>query len=87
MLNWRSAGRGDDFIVSSPVPRDLAFRRSGGQRAQVSTDGGRRWGTLETLRVGNRRATPEDVTHLRWRVSDADAAIGKGTFSFAAVVR
>ncbi|WP_379547075.1 hypothetical protein ACFCW2_13315 [Qipengyuania sp. DSG2-2] len=87
MLHWRAPGRGDDFVVSSQVPRDLAFRRSGGQDAKVSIDGGRTWGTLDRLRVGNRRATPEDVTHLRWHVSDAEAALGRGSVSFAAVVR
>ncbi len=87
MLRWRSPGRGKDFVMSSRLPRDLAFRRSGGQNAKVSIDGGRNWGKLNTLRIGNRRATPEDVTHLRWHVSDADAAIGRGAVSFAAVVR
>lgn len=87
MLHWRSPGRGKDFVVSSRLPRDLAFRRSGGQDAKVSIDGGRSWGGLDTLRIDNRRATAEDVTHLRWHVSDADAAMGRGTVSFAAIVR
>ena len=87
MLHWRAPGRGDDFVVSSRVPRDLAFRRSGGRGAAVSIDGGKTWGALVDMRVGSRRATAEDVTHLRWHVSDAEAALGSGTVSFAAVVR
>ncbi|WBY15588.1 hypothetical protein PF049_08175 [Erythrobacteraceae bacterium WH01K] len=87
MLHWKAPGRDRDFVVSSKLPRDLAFRRSGGRDARVSIDGGKSWGRLEELRAGNRRATREDVTHLRWYVSDAEAALGSGTVSFAAVVR
>lgn len=87
MLEWNAPGRGQAFVVSSRLPRDLAFRRSGGMNPQVSTDGGKRWGTLGTLRIGNRVAAPEDVTHLRWHVSDAEAALGRGTLTYSAIVR
>ena len=87
MLEWTAAGKPDSFVVSSRVPRDLAFKRSGGVAAQVSIDGGLSWGTLDTLRIGKRRATPEDVTHLRWRVSNADAAQGRGMLTYSAIVR
>lgn len=87
MLEWSAPGRPDAFVVSSRVPRDLAFRRSGGMQPQVSTDGGRNWGELGTLRIGARKATPEDVTHLRWYVSDAEAALGRGMLTYSAIVR
>ena len=87
MLEWTAPGRPDAFVVSSRVPRDLAFRRSGGMNPQVSIDGGRNWGELGTLRAGNRKATPEDVTHLRWHVSDAEAALGRGMLTYSAIVR
>lgn len=87
MLEWNSPGRPDGFVVSSRVPRDLAFRRSGGMQPQVSTDGGRSWGELGMLRIGQRKATPEDVTHLRWYVSDAEAALGRGMLTYSAIVR
>ncbi|OZA93829.1 MAG: hypothetical protein B7X57_03695 [Erythrobacter sp. 34-65-8] len=87
MLEWTAPGRPDAFVVSSRVPRDLAFRRSGGMNPQVSTDGGKSWGELGTLRIGQRKATPEDVTHLRWHVSDTEAALGRGTMTYSAIVR
>jgi hypothetical protein len=87
MLEWSAPGRPDAFVVSSRVPRDLAFRRSGGMHPQVSVDGGKSWGTLGAIRIGTRKATPEDVTHLRWHVSDADAALGRGTLTYSAIVR
>ncbi len=86
MLEWSAPVR-DGFVVSSRVPRDLLFRRSGAMEAQVSIDGGRSFGPLAALRIGSRRATPEDVTHLRWRVSDADAANGRGMLTYSAIVR
>lgn len=87
MLEWNAPGRKHSFAVSSRVPRDLAFQRSGGKAPQVSIDGGRNWGTLANLRIGSRRASPEDVTHLRWQVSDAEAALGSGVLSYSAIVR
>ena len=87
MLEWTAPGRKDRFTVSSRVPRDLAFQRSGGQAPQVSIDGGRSWGDLDGMRIGARRASPEDVTHIRWQVSDAEAALGRGVLSYSAIVR
>ena len=87
MLEWHAPGKADNFVVTSRVPRDLAFKRAGGKRAQVSTDGGKSWGELGVLRIGSRKATAEDVTHLRWYVSDADAALGKGLLTYSAIVR
>ncbi len=87
LLEWTAPGKADSFVVSSRIPRDLAFKRSGAMAAQVSIDGGRNWGVLETLRIDNRRATPEDVTHLRWHVSNADAAQGRGILTYSAIVR
>jgi len=87
MLEWTAPGRKDSFTVSSRVPRDLAFQRSGGHAPQVSVDSGKTWGALASMRVGGRRASPEDVTHLRWQVSNAEAALGRGILSYSAIVR
>lgn len=87
MLEWNAPGKTDKFVVTSRIPRDLAFRRAGGKHAQVSIDGGRNWGELGLLRAGNRKATAEDVTHLRWHVSNADAALGRGMLTYSAIVR
>lgn len=87
MLQWSAPRRSESFTVSSRIPRDLAFQRSGGHAPEFSIDGGRNWGQLEDLGIGARRASPEDVTHLRWRVSDADASLGRGILSYSAIVR
>lgn len=87
MLRWNAPERDDRFIVTSPVPRDLAFKRSGGQTAEVSIDGGKTWGNLAEMKIGARRASPEDVSHIRWQVSRIEAQRGKGVLSFSATVR
>ncbi|MBB3033064.1 hypothetical protein [Alteriqipengyuania lutimaris] len=86
MLAWRSP-RDAPFTISSRVPRNLAFRASGGATAQVSVDGGRTWGTLASLRVEGRPATSADVTNIRWDVANPRAAKGRGVFTYSAVVR
>lgn len=87
LLAWSAPGNSGRFVVASPVPRDLAFKRTGGGVAEVSVDGGNNWGELSELRMGARRASPEDVTHLRWQVSREEALRGKGVLSFSATVR
>ena len=83
VLEWRTASPDRRYTVQSAVPRTLAFQRAGNEAVEVSTDGGRNWGDLGTLKVGSRYATAEDVTHLRMRVAGAP----KGRMTFSAVVR
>ena len=92
MVEWQASGdaRGS-FAVTSPIPRSLSFQRTSHERTEVSVDGGRNWGELGTLTVrdadGTRLASPEDVTHLRWRVSPRDAVRGRGRVTYSAIVR
>lgn len=83
VLRWRTDKAAKGFTVESAVPRTLAFQRAGSDAVEVSTDGGRNWGELGALRMGQRFASAEDVTHLRLRV--AGAASGRMTYS--AIVR
>jgi hypothetical protein len=72
VVNWRNQG-------ARPL-RDLALSIPGTVRIdpddpsmEVSVDGGTRWGHIGDLWLatplgGTRRATAEDVTHIRWAV-------------------
>jgi hypothetical protein len=84
VLEWRAAPRGRGFTVESAVPRPLAFQRAGNDAVEVSTDNGRNWGRLGSLRVGNRLASAEDVTHLRLQVPGSAPA---GRMTYSAIVR
>lgn len=86
VVSW-SGGDTAGFFVTNPVPRSIAFQPgSGNASEEVSIDGGRSWGQIDTLMVhdhdGWRRALPEDVTHVRWR------AAGKaGQITYRGMVR
>lgn len=91
MVEWRAADSDAPVIVSSAVPRPLAFQRSSSDAMEVSVDGGRSWGRLGTIRIGagddRRLASPEDVTHLRWRFAEDGAAARAGRVTYSAIVR
>ena len=84
VLEWRAPGPGRGFTVESAVPRPLAFQRAGSDAVEVSTDNGRNWGRLGNLRIGQRIASAEDVTHLRLRVPASTPA---GRMTYSAIVR
>lgn len=87
VLRWYRMGGDGGFTVTNPLPRSVQFQGSAHGDEEVSIDGGRTWGKLAALRVGNRIATPEDVTHVRWRVDPRTAARGQGRIAYSAIVR
>jgi len=87
VVSWHRTGGQGGFTVTNPLSRKVYFQGSADGREEVSIDGGRSWGKLDALRVGDRLATPEDVTHVRWRVPAAEAARGSGQITYSAIVR
>ena len=93
VVRYRNAGKApvQGFAVTNPVPATLRIEPD--QPAmQVSVDGGRSWGRLDMLSVptplgGTRRATAEDVTHVRWAVPAPLRPGTGGRISYRAVVR
>jgi len=84
VVSWRRAGPGGRFTVTNPLPRGLYYQGSANEDEEVSVDGGRSWGKLGDLRIRDRLATPEDVTHVRWRVASPAPA---GRIAYSAIVR
>lgn len=91
MVAWQAERDRKAFTVSSPIPKHLSFKRSASDQQVVSIDGGKNWARLADLTVTNgrhtRRASVEDVTHLRWRIPASVAARGSGKITYSAVVR
>jgi hypothetical protein len=87
VVSWTRMGGRGSFTVTNPLPSKVYYQGSADGREEVSLDGGRNWGKLDTLRVGDRLATPEDVTHVRWRVPADEAARGSGQITYSAIVR
>lgn len=91
VVTWQRVSPGANgtgsFTVTNPLPRAIAYQTSARDDEEVSIDGGRTWGKLGMLRVGSRMATPEDVTHVRWRITPTTAAKGRGQIAYSGIVR
>ncbi len=87
VVSWYRMGGTGAFTVTNPLPRSVYFQGSADGSEEVSLDGGKSWGKLEHLRIGDRHATPEDVTQVRWHVPATEAARGAGEITYSAIVR
>ena len=87
LVNWYMLGGSGGFTVVNAIPAGLAYQGSADGGEDVSVDGGKNWGKLAQLHIGARSATPEDVTHVRWRVSPQQALNGAGRIAYAGFVR
>lgn len=87
VVTWYKMGGDGGFTVTNPLPRAIAYQASARDDEQVSVDGGRSWGKIGALRIGDRLASPEDVTHVRWRVPASRAARGRGLIAYSGIVR
>ncbi|QGN56233.1 hypothetical protein GKE62_01560 [Novosphingobium sp. Gsoil 351] len=92
VVSWSAPqGRGERLTITNPLPRTIAYERSAQGTEDVSVDGGRSWGKLDTLRVKDgsvwRYATPQDVTHIRWNVPPQLALAGSGRLTWSGIVR
>lgn len=93
IVRYRNEGHApvDSFVVTNPVPSTLRID-PGDPSMLVSIDNGRNWGQLGTLSLptalgGTRRATADDVTHVRWTVPQAIRPGDEGRISYRATVR
>jgi hypothetical protein len=87
VVSWTRTGGEGSFTITNPLPRAIAYQASARDNQEVSVDGGRSWGKLSELRIGSRPATPEDVTHMRWRIPALNAARGQGQIAYSGIVR
>lgn len=83
MIDWTGAEARKGTVVRSAIPPTLAFQRGSSDALEVSVDGGRTWGRIGDLRIGDRLAAPEEVTHVRLRVHGKTA----GRMTYSAIVR
>ena len=75
------------FTITNPMPRAISYQADAREDGEVSVDGGRTWGKLGMLQIGSRLATPEDVTHIRWRIPAESVARGRGNIAYSGIVR
>lgn len=94
VLRYRNAGTApaSNFSVTNPLPATVSFRDTGAGQARYSVDGGRKWGSLSTLKLRERAgkwrsARPDDVTHVRWTFRQPLPAGASGKLTFRGTVR
>ena len=95
VLDYRNTGTQPlgNVVLDNPVPQQLAYRSAaqGSPTPEVSVDG-HTYGELSALRVrtaagGLRPASPDDVTHVRWRLTSPITAGSHGQLAFQAVLK
>lgn len=93
IVNWRNAGERplSALSLSNPVPETVRIKADD-PNMQVSVDGGLHWGRIDQLWMptalgGTRRATTEDVTHIRWAMPGTVSPGQSGRISYRGVVR
>ena len=87
VLRWQRRQGTGGFTITNPMPRAIAYQDSSLDDEDVSIDGGKTWGRLGQLKIGNRLASPEDVTHVRGRISPKVEALGRGQIAYSGIVR
>ena len=82
----------ENFVVTNPIPAEVAFAGNESAGAEVSVDGGKTFGPLAALKVAaadgkSRAAVAADVTHVRWAFAKAIPAAASGDLKFNAIVK
>lgn len=94
VVKFKNAGTqlAENFTVTNPVPKAVAFNGTADGGETVSVDGGTSWGPLATLRITDadgsvRPARVADVTHIKWNLNQSLPAGSEGKVIFRGIVR
>ena len=86
-----SAEPASDLVLAMPVPSDIRFLEGTADRdgavVKYSVDGGTSFTeravlTLPAVGGGTRPATPDDITHIQWRIAGPVPVGSRDTVSF-----
>lgn len=93
LLRYRNGGSSplQGFTVTNAIPASVRLDLND-PSMQVSVDGGHSWERLDALTLrtplgGTRRATADDVTHVRWKVTNVVAPGEGGRIAYRGIVR
>lgn len=98
VLTYRNAGKeaATSVVLNNPVAAEMAYvagsAKGSNSRAEVSVDGGKKFGLLETLTIKKpdgtlRPATGNDVTNIRWTITAPVKGGATGSVTYRALVR
>lgn len=91
----RGSAPATGFSAVNPINPHVQLVQVREDWAELSVDGGKSYGALDTLTVtattadgtATRAAVPGDVTHIRWTMANAIAPGEKGSLVFYGIVR
>lgn len=93
-VSYRNGGAKpvNGLVLNNPVPKQIRYVESKDADALVSVDGGKNFGQLAALKVAAadgsaRAALPEDVTNVRWVLTQTIAPGQQGGRSFRGTIR
>ena len=80
------------LVITNPLPGEVQYLAPTDRPPEVSVDGGKQFGALASLKIANsdgtqRAASPQDVTHVRWRFEGAVPPGQSGEVAFYAVLK
>ena len=94
VLTYENTGSepAENFVVTNPIPEQVAFIEPLSDGAVFSVDGGTTFGPLTELRIASdggveRDAQAVDVTHIRWTLAEPIPAGASGELRFRGAVR
>ncbi len=85
----------DNVVITNPISENLLYVEGSafgpGLILEFSVDGGQTFASADALTVsddaGERGATPEDYTHIRWSLPDSLDAGAQGVVRFTAILK
>ncbi len=85
-----------DIVITNPLPNNSRYKAGSafgaGTEISYSVDGGKSYGTPETLKVSGsagqtRAAGPDDYTHIRWVYTGELAPGAESTVTFRTIIK
>lgn len=87
-----SAKPASNLLITNPLPKPVQFDGTADGNEQVSVDGGKNYGPINTLFIKkndgtSRAAEMRDVTHIRWNLRETLAPEASGKVIFRGIVK
>lgn len=97
VITYKNVGKeaATDIVVTNPIPKNMTYKATESEKealAELSVDGGKTYAELSKLKVMDklrkqRPALPEDVTHVRWKVTGATQPNQEGKVKLRAILK
>lgn len=97
VITYKNIGKeaATDVVVTNPIPKNMTYKAAESEKeavTELSVDGGKVYSELSKLKVMDklrkqRPALPEDVTHVRWKVTGSIPPNQEGKVKLKAILK